>query len=72
MVEQIKQLLHTTPFAPFMVITSSGDQIAVRHPEHAMLSKHFLHVVDAENKAIVHNVYLLQINNLKTETGDVA
>ncbi len=68
MVQQIKQLLKTEPFAPFTVITSSGEAYEIRHPEHAMLSKHFLHIVDADDDAIVHNVYLLQINNLKTLT----
>ncbi|MBI4624138.1 MAG: hypothetical protein HY736_13100, partial [Verrucomicrobia bacterium] len=38
MIDQIALLLQTTPFVPFTVMTSSGENFHVPHPDHALIS----------------------------------
>ncbi len=64
--QQIKSLLRYQPFMPFTVVMSNGSSHTVRHPENALLSKHFLYVVDADDAEQVTNLYLLHIAELKT------
>ena len=64
MVQQIRELLRATPFVPFTVIMSNGSRHEVRHPENALLSKHFLYVVNADNDELVQHLYLLHVAQL--------
>jgi len=68
MLERIKNLLQTKPFSPFTVVMSSGERYEVRHPEHALLTKHLLIIADADNDAVIHDLYLLHISELKRGT----
>ncbi len=65
MLERIQKLLHAQPFTPFTVVMSSGEQHAVRHPEHALLTKHWLIVADADNEEEIHDLYLLHVTEVK-------
>jgi len=64
MAEQIRELLRTTPFVPFAIFLSNGTRYEIRHPENALLTKHFLIVVDADNDEVARHLYLLHIVEL--------
>jgi len=63
---QVKELLQTQPFRPFTVTMSNGSKHEIRHPENALLSKHFLFVVDADRGEPIHHLYLLHVAELQT------
>ena len=64
MIERLKELLHASPFQPFSVVMSDGSRHEIRHPENALLSKHFLIIVDADDDERIHDLYLLHLAHL--------
>ena len=64
MIERLKELLRAKPFQPFSVVMSDGSRHEIRHPENALLSKHFLIIVDADDDERIHDLYLLHLAHL--------
>jgi hypothetical protein len=40
--EQLTKLLTATPFEPFIIKMSNGEQWEVKHPENLAVGKHFM------------------------------
>ena len=38
MTDEVRKLLHTVPFQPFLVKTSDGKQYRVKHPDYVAIS----------------------------------
>ena len=64
--EQILKLLRTEPFVPFTLVMSSGTRVPVRHPENALLLKHWIHVAvnDGESAELC---YLPHVSNIERD-----
>lgn len=60
---ELKKLLSTKPFAAFTVIMSDGTHITVKHPENALLTKHWLYVTTDGGETTEH-LYLLNITSI--------
>ena len=44
MQEELKKMLKARPFVPFTIVMSDGTHITVKHPENALLMKHWIYV----------------------------
>ena len=63
--ESIAKLLHRRPFEPFELHFSSGEQIVIKHPENAFLTKGKVLVVNPATDAI-DIVSLLHVSSVRT------
>lgn len=62
---ELKKLLSTQPFVPFTVIMSDGTHVTVKHPENALLTKHWLYVTtDGET---TEHLYLLHVTRIQRQ-----
>ena len=44
MQEELKKMLSAKPFVPFTIVMSDSNHITVKHPENALLMKHWIYV----------------------------
>ena len=60
MKEQLTKLLTATPFQPFIIKMSNGEQWEVKHPENLAVGKHFMVLIEPETDR-THDLYLLHM-----------
>lgn len=60
MEEELAKLLLATPFEPFLIKMSNGEQWGVRHPEDLAVGKHFMVLIEPESDR-THDLYLLHV-----------
>ncbi len=68
---ELKKLMNTKPFAPFTVVMSDGTHITVKHPEMALLTKHWLYVTTDGGETTEH-LYLLHVTRIQRQEQDAA
>lgn len=61
---ELKKMLSAKPFIPFTVIMSDGTHVTVKHPETALLAKHWLYVTTDGGETTEH-LYLLHVTRLQ-------
>ncbi len=61
---EVKAMLTSKPFMPFTVIMSDGTHITVKHPEMALLTKHWLYVTTDGGETTEH-LYLLHVTRIQ-------
>ncbi len=64
--EELKKFLSSNPFVPFTVVMSDGTHITVKHPENALLTKHWLYVTTDGGETAEH-LYLLHVTRLQRQ-----
>jgi hypothetical protein len=68
---ELKTLLTTKPFVPFTVVMSDGTYITVKHPETALLTKHWLYVTTDGGETTEH-LYLLHVTRIQRQQQEAA
>ena len=63
---ELKTMLSTKPFIPFTVIMSDGTNVTVKHPETALLTKHWLYVTTDGGETTEH-LYLLHLTRIQRQ-----
>lgn len=64
MQEELKKMLAAKPFVPFTIVMSDGTEVEVRHPENALLLKHWIYVATNGGETSEH-LYLLYITRIQ-------
>jgi hypothetical protein len=72
MKEQIRNLLHATPFIPFMIHTADGKSFRVDHPDFVMAGSDAPHVFVEEPSGRVHRINVMLITALEEESSSKA
>jgi hypothetical protein len=66
MKEQIRELLHATPFVPFTIHTASGKWFRVEHPDFVLASSSPApHVILEERSGRAHTLNVMLITALE-------
>lgn len=68
---ELKKMLSARPFVPFTIVMSDGTHITVKHPENALLMKHWIYVTTDSGETAEH-LYLLHVTRLQRQTKDAA
>ncbi len=68
-VEQMREVLTARPFRPFVLETSDGNRLEVRHPENMMLLGAGRTVVVAKDDATAKIVDLLHVTAIDFPNG---
>lgn len=68
MSQVIRDYLQAKPFVPFKIGLSDGSVHELRHPENAMLTKHFIFVTPDGVK--VTHLYLLHVTQVELNPSD--
>lgn len=68
---ELKKMLTATPFVPFTIVMSDGTHITVKHPENALLMKHWIYVTTDGGETADH-LYLLHITRLQRKQTEAA
>lgn len=68
---ELKKMLSARPFIPFTIVMSDGTHITVKHPENALLMKHWIYVTTDGGETAEH-LYLLHVTRLQRQTQDAA
>ena len=63
---ELREMLSTTPFRPFTVVMSDGTHVTVKHPETALLTKHWLYVTTDGGETTQH-LYLLYVTRTERQ-----
>ena len=63
---ELKKMLSAKPFLPFTVIMSDGTHVTVKHPETALLTKHWLYVTTDGGETTEH-LYLLHVTRIQRQ-----
>ncbi|MCA9196540.1 MAG: hypothetical protein KDA87_03340 [Planctomycetales bacterium] len=71
MQEELRKMLKATPFVPFTIVMSDGTHITVKHPETALLMKHWIYVSTDGGETAEH-LYLLHITRLQRSETEAA
>ncbi len=71
MQDELRKLLSTQPFSPFTIVMSDGTHITIKHPENALLLKHWIYVTTDGGQTAEH-LYLLHIMRIQRQTAQVA
>ena len=61
---ELKKMLTAQPFIPFTVVMSDGTHVTIKHPETALLTKHWLYVTTDGGETTEH-LYLLHVTRLQ-------
>ena len=61
---EIKSLMRAQPYEPFTVVMSDGTHVSVKHPETALLTKHWFYVTTDGGKTTQH-LYLLHVTRIE-------
>jgi hypothetical protein len=66
--EQIRLLLHATPFVPFVIHTASGRSFRVEHPDFVLAApSEAPHVFLEDPSGRVHTINVMLITSLEKE-----
>ena len=68
---RLKHMLKARPFVAFTVVMSDGTHITIKHPETALLTKHWLYVTTDGGETTEH-LYLLHVTRLQRTQTDAA
>jgi hypothetical protein len=68
---RLKHMLKACPFVAFTVVMSDGTHITIKHPETALLTKHWLYVTTDGGETTEH-LYLLHVTRLQRTQTDAA
>ena len=71
MQEELKKLLRAKQFVPFTIVMSDGTQITVKHPETALLLKHWIYVTTDGGETSEH-LYLLHVTRVQCKESEAA
>jgi len=69
--EELRKMLKAEPFVPFTIVMSDGTHITVKHPENALLTKHWIYVSTDGGETAEH-LYLLHITRLQRSQSEAA
>ncbi len=69
MKEQIRHLLHATPFVPFVIHTADGKSLRVAHPDFVLAASTAPHVYVEESSGRVHGINVMLITSLEEESS---
>jgi len=64
MQEKLQTMFKAKPFVPFTIVMSDGTHITVKHPENAILMKHWIYVTTDRGETAEH-LYLLHITRIQ-------
>jgi hypothetical protein len=65
MKEQIRELLHASPFVPFYIHTAGGKAIFVPHPDYILAASDAPHVIVEEQNGKTHTINVMLITSLE-------
>ncbi len=68
---ELKKMLTAKPFFPFTIVMSDGTHITIKHPENALLMKHWIYVTTDGGETAEH-LYLLHVTRLQRSTKEAA
>lgn len=71
---ELKKMLTAKPFVPFVpftIVMSDGTHITVKHPENALLMKHWIYVTTDGGETAEH-LYLLHVTRILRQQTDAA
>ncbi len=68
---ELKKIMNTKPFVPFTVVMSDGTHVTIKHPEMALLTKHWLYVTTDGGETTEH-LYLLHVTRIQRQQQDAA
>ena len=68
---ELKKMMSAKPFVPFTIVMSDGTHITVKHPETALLMKHWIYVTTDGGETAEH-LYLLHMTRLQRKTQEAA
>ena len=68
---ELQKMLSARPFVPFTIVMSDGTHITVKHPETALLMKHWIYVTTDGGETAEH-LYLLHVTRLQRKTQEAA
>ena len=68
---ELREMMNTKPFIPFTVVMSDGTHITIKHPESALLTKHWLYVTTDGGESTQH-LYLLHVTRIQRQQLDAA
>ncbi|MEZ6118935.1 MAG: hypothetical protein R3C28_20525 [Pirellulaceae bacterium] len=71
MQEELRKMLKATPFVTFTIVMSDGTHITVKHPETALLMKHWI-FVSTDGGETAEHLYLLHITRLQRSETEAA
>jgi hypothetical protein len=71
MQEELKKMLSAKPFIAFTIVMSDGTHITVKHPETALLMKHWIYVTTDGGETAEH-LYLLYVTRIQRTTHEAA
>lgn len=69
--EELKEMLKARPFVPFTIVMSDGTPITVKHPENALMMKHWIYVSSDGGETAEH-LYLLNVTRLQRTQTEAA
>ena len=68
---ELREMMNTKPFIPFTVVMSDGTHITIKHPETALLTKHWLYVTTDGGETTQH-LYLLHVTRIQRQQQGAA
>lgn len=68
---ELKKMMTARPFVPFTIAMSDGTHITVKHPENALLMKHWLYATTDGGETAEH-LYLLHVTRIQRQAQDAA
>lgn len=71
MQEELKKMLSAKPFVAFTIVMCDGNHITVKHPENALLMKHWIYVTTDGGETAEH-LYLLHVTRIQRQQKDAA
>jgi len=63
---ELRKLLTSQPFTPFTVVMSDGTHVTIKHPETALLTKHWLDVTTDGGETTEH-LHLLHVTRIQRQ-----
>lgn len=63
---ELKRMLSAKPFVPFTMVMSDGTHVTVKHPETALLTKHWLYATTDGGETTEH-LYLLRVTRIQQQ-----
>ena len=66
---ELRKLLAAKPFVPFTIVMSDGTHISVKHPENALLMKHWIYVT-TDGGETAEQLYLLHVSLVQRKQAE--
>lgn len=63
--ENIRDLIHATPFKPFYIHTANGKSFLIHHPEFILAASDAPHVIVEELTGRTHTINVMLITSLE-------